>query len=211
MYFWLFLFILKNNKTCYNIFGDKMIFATNNQNKLNELRDIFKNDDIKCLSDYNIHVDIDEFGKSFYENALIKAKAIYKLTGIPTIADDSGLIFDELKSWPGIYTHRIEDDAKALGLTRNEYLIKKGKELNNKKITAVCTLVYYDGEKVIRSTGKMHGTITDKEYPGNGFGFDSVFRLNDGRIVSSLTCDEKNKLSHRYKAAIKLKDKLKNS
>ena len=65
-----------------------------------------------------------------------------------------------------------------------EYLIKKGKELKNKNITAVCTLVYYDGKKIIRATGKWHGTITEKEYPGNGFGFDSVFRLRDGRVSS---------------------------
>ena len=70
--------------------------------------------------------------------------------------------------------------------------------------------VYYDGKKIIRATGKMHGTITDKEYPGNGFGFDSIFRLNDKRIVSQLSKEEKNSLSHRYQASIKLKEKLKN-
>ena len=186
-----------------------MIFATNNQNKLRELREIFNDDSIKCLSDVNVNIDIEETGKSFYENALIKAKAIYKITKTPTIADDSGLIFNEFKDWPGIYTHRIEEDAKKLGLSRNEYLIKKGKELHNKKIKAVCTLVYYDGKKIIRSTGIMKGTITTEEYPGNGFGFDSVFRLNDGRVVSSLTPKEKNLLSHRYQASIKLKSKLK--
>lgn len=188
-----------------------MIFATNNQNKLKELKNIFNDDTIKSLKDLNINVNIPETGKTFYDNALIKAKAIYNLTKIPTIADDSGLVFDELKDWPGIYTNRIEIDAKKLNLTRNEYLIKKGSKLYNKKITAICTLVYYDGKRIIRSTGKMHGTITNKEYPGNGFGFDSIFCLNDGRIVSSLTPNEKNKLSHRYKASIKLKDKLKKS
>lgn len=187
----------------------EMIFATNNQNKLKELKAIFNNDDIKCLKDLDINIDIPETGKTFYENALIKAKAIYNITHEPVIADDSGLIFDELKDWPGIYTNRIEIDAKKKGLTRNLYLIQKGNKLKNKKITAVCTLVYYDGKKIIRSTGKMHGTITNKEYSGNGFGFDSIFRLNDGRVVSSLTHEEKNLLSHRYKASIKLKDKLK--
>ena len=186
----------------------KMIFATNNKNKLRELRQIFNNDKIKSLEEAGIFTDVEETGKTAYENALIKAKAIYKIAKEPVIADDSGLVFDELKTWPGIYTHRIEEDAKKLGLTRNEYLIKKGKELNNKKITASCTLVYYDGKKIIRSTGKWHGTITDKEYPGNGFGFDSVFRMRDGRIASSLTPEEKNSLSHRYLASIKLKNKL---
>ena len=185
-----------------------MVFATNNKNKLRELREIFNNNTIKSLNEANIDIDIKETGKTFYENALLKARAIYKLVHEPVIADDSGLIFNELKSWPGIYTHRIEEEAKIIGLTRNEYLIKKGKELKNKKITAVCTLVYYDGKKIIRATGKWHGTITDKEYPGNGFGFDSVFRLTDGRISSHLTPDEKNHLSHRYLASKKLKDKL---
>jgi XTP/dITP diphosphohydrolase len=187
-----------------------MIFATNNKNKIKELRDIFNDDSIKCLDDVNINVDVKETGKSFYDNALIKAKAIYKIVHEPVIADDSGLIFNELKNWPGIYTHRIEEEASKLNLTRNEYLIKKGKELDNKKITACCTSVYFDGNKTIRATGKMHGTITTHEYPGNGFGFDSVFRLNDGKVVSSLTPHEKNKLSHRYQASIKLKEKLKN-
>ncbi len=184
-----------------------MIFATNNENKLKELNSIL-NIDIKSLRDFNINIEIEETGNSFYENALIKAKAIYEITNIPTIADDSGLIMEELKDFPGIYTHRIESEAKKIGLTRNEYLIEKGKELKNKKIKAVCVLVYYDGKKIISATGEMHGTITDKEYSGNGFGFDSIFRLNDGRIVSTLTNDEKNKLSHRYYAAINLKEKL---
>ena len=185
-----------------------MIFATNNQNKLRELRQIFNNKNIKSLMEAGINVDVEETGKTAYENALIKAKAIYKIAKEPVIADDSGLIFDELKDWPGIYTHRIEKEAKELGLTRNQYLVEKGKELKNKNITAICVLVYYDGKKIIRATGKWHGTITDKEYPGNGFGFDSVFRLRDGRISSSLTPEEKNLLSHRYLASVKLKKKI---
>ena len=184
-----------------------MVFATNNLNKLKELQDIFQDKKIKSLKDLNINIDIDEIGKTFYENALIKAKTIYNIVHEPVIADDSGLIFNEL-NWPGIYTHRIEEEAKKVGLSRNEYLIQKGKELKNKKITAICTLVYYDGKKIIRSTGKMHGTITNKEYPGNGFGFDSIFKLNNGTVVSSLMPHEKNQISHRYKASIKLKNKL---
>ena len=187
-----------------------MIFATNNPNKLRELKEIFNDSNIISLKEANINIDIPETGKTFYENALIKAKAIFKIAKVPVIADDSGLIFDEMKTYPGIYTHRIEDEAKKLNLSRNEYLIQKGKELTNKKITAICTLVYYDGKRIIRSTGKMHGVITDIEYPGHGFGFDSIFRLPNNRVVSSLTSEEKNKLSHRYKAVVKLKNKLKN-
>ncbi len=186
-----------------------MIFATNNENKLKELQKIFNDPNIKSLKDYNINVDIEENGSSFYENALIKAKAIYEISHIPTIADDSGLIIEELGNWPGIYTKRIEKEAQEKGLSRNEYLIEKSKNLKNKNIKAQCVLVYYDGNKIIKAEGEMCGTITDHEYPGNGFGFDSIFRLPNGKVVSKLSSDEKNKISHRYKASIKLKELLK--
>ena len=116
-----------------------MIFATNNKNKLRELRDIFNDNKIKSLEEANINIDIEETGKSFYENALIKAKAIYNIAHEPVVADDSGLIFDELHDWPGVYTHRTEEEAHKLNLSHNEYLIKKGEKLNNKKISAMYT------------------------------------------------------------------------
>lgn len=187
-----------------------MIFATNNENKLRELKKILNIDNIKSLKDIGLDIDIPESGKTFYENALIKAKTIYEITKIPTIADDSGLILCELGNWPGVYTKRIEIDAKKHNMTRNEYLIQKGKELKDKRIKAVCDLVYYDGKEIIKAEGVMHGTITKVEYPGNGFGFDSIFELSDGRIVSQLSEDEKNKISHRYHACQKLKKLLKN-
>lgn len=185
-----------------------MIFASNNKGKIREIKEIFKGYDIKSLQDVNIDVDVEENGETFYENALIKAKTIYELTGIPTIADDTGLIFLELKDWPGVNTKRISNNQDNDEQDRNQILINKGKELKDKRIKAVCTLVYYDKDNIIEATGEMHGTITDKEYPGNGFGFDRVFRLNDGRIVSSLSEEEKNKISHRSQASKLLKEKL---
>ena len=185
-----------------------MIFASNNKGKIKEIKEIFKGYDIKSLSDVNIDIDVEENGKTFYENALIKAKTIYELTGIPTIADDTGLIFLELGDWPGVNTKRISNNFDNDEQDRNQILINKGKELNDKRIKAVCTLVYYDKDNIIEATGEMHGTITDKEYPGNGFGFDRVFRLNDGRIVSNLTEEEKNQISHRSNASKLLKEKL---
>lgn len=185
-----------------------MIFASNNKGKIKEIKEIFKEYDIKSLHDVNIDIDVLENGKTFYENALIKAKTIYELTGIPTIADDTGLIFLELGDWPGVNTKRISNDFANDEQDRNQILINKGKELKDKRIKAVCTLVYYDKDNIIEATGEMHGTITDKEYPGNGFGFDRVFKLNDGRVVSSLIEEEKNKISHRSQASKILKEKL---
>ena len=188
----------------------KMIFASNNEGKIREIKAILKNQEIYSLKDKNIDIDIEETGKTFYENALIKAKTIFDLKGIPTIADDSGLIFEELGDWPGVNTKRISNDQSNDEQDRNRILIEKGKTLQNKTIYAICSLVYYDGKNIISAEGKMEGTITTEEYPGNGFGFDRVFRLKDGRVVSSLTKEEKNTLSHRAKALSLLKEKLNN-
>ena len=185
-----------------------MIFASNNKGKIKEIKEILKDYNIKSLNDANIDIEIEENGKTFYENALIKAKTIYEMTGIPTIADDTGLIFLELGDWPGVNTKRISNNQDNDESERNQILINKGKELTDKRIKAVCCLVYYDKDHIIEATGEMHGTITDKEYPGNGFGFDRVFKLNDGRVVSSLTEEEKNRISHRSQAVKLLKEKL---
>ena len=185
-----------------------MIFASNNKGKIKEIKEILKDYDIKSLNDANIDIEIKENGKTFYENALIKAKTIYEMTGIPTIADDTGLIFLELGDWPGVNTKRISNNQDNDESERNQILINKGKELTDKRIKAVCTLIYYDKDNIVEATGEMHGTITDKEYPGNGFGFDRVFKLNDGRVVSSLTEEEKNQISHRSQAVKSLKEKL---
>ena len=183
-----------------------MIFASNNQGKISEIKKIFNDYEILSLKDVNIDIDIKENGNTYYENALIKAKKIYELTKIPTIADDSGLEILGLNNYPGINTHRICDDETK----RNLIFIEKTRNINDKRIQAVCTLVYYDGINIISATGYLKGLITDKIYDGNGFGFDKIFRLENGKVVSELTMEEKNKISARSNAARLLKEKLKN-
>lgn len=185
-----------------------MIFASNNKGKIKEIKEIFNDYEIKSLSEAGIDIDIVEDGKTIYENAYKKAKAIFDLTGIPTLADDSGLIFTELVDWPGVNTKRIAKNQDDDEHERNMMLINKGKELTNKEIQAICTLVYIDKDNTIEATGKMIGTIATSEHPGNGFGFDRVFILPDGRYVSELTPNEKNKISHRATASRLMKEKL---
>ena len=185
-----------------------MIFASNNKGKIKEIKEIFKDYEIKSLNEAGIDIDVKEDGKTIYENAYKKAKAIFDLTGIPTLADDSGLIFTELGDWPGVNTKRIATNQDDDEHERNMMLIKKGKELTNKEIQAICTLVYIDKDNTIEATGKMIGTIATKEHPGNGFGFDRVFILPDGRYVSELTPNEKNEISHRANASRLMKEKL---
>ena len=185
-----------------------MIFASNNKGKIKEIKEIFNNYEILSLFDANIDIDVVEDGKTAYENAYKKARTIFDLTGIPTLADDSGLIFTELVDWPGVNTKRIASNYDFDEHERNKMLIEKGKELNNKEIQAICCLVYVDKDNVIEATGKMVGTIAEEEHPGNGFGFDRVFILPDGRYVSELTREEKNKISHRANASRLMKEKL---
>ena len=175
---------------------------------MQEIKDIFKGYEIQSLADANIDIDVVEDGKTAYENAYKKAKTIFDLTGIPTMADDSGLIFTELGDWPGVNTKRIASNYDFDEHERNKMLIEKGKELNNKEIQATCSLVYIDKDNEIAVEGKMIGTIATEEHPGNGFGFDRVFILPDGRYVSELTEEEKNKISHRAKASKLMKEKL---
>ena len=182
-----------------------MIFASNNEGKIREIKEIFKDYEIKSLKDANINIDIPETGTSYYENALLKAKEIFKITGIPTIADDSGLEILGLNRYPGINTHRICNDEEE----KNQILVDKMKDNPDKRIEAICTLVYVDKDHIIDATGVLKGEITDKVYEGNGFGFDKIMRLENGKVMSSLTLLEKNKISARSKAAEKLHQKMK--
>lgn len=181
-----------------------MIFASNNRGKIKEIKTIFKDYEILSLKDVNINIEIDEDGNSYYENALKKAKTIFELTGIPTIADDSGLEILGLNRWPNINTQRIHKD----DLERNKIFIEKTKDLADKSIESVCTLVYIDENRIVESTGRLKGTITNELHEGNGFGYDNIFRLENGKVVSELSEDEKNKISARSIAAKKLLEKI---
>lgn len=186
-----------------------MIFATNNKEKLKEIRDILNSYQITSLKENNIDVDIEENGKTFYENALIKAKYIYELTKIPTIADDSGLCIDKYNDWPGVMTHRFLGDNKT-DKERNIAIIDKMKDLSKdeRKASVVCNLVYYDGVNIIKGEGIIRGFISTELRGEFGFGFDPIFELPNGKTLAELTSNEKNKVSARALAAQYLKRKL---
>ena len=183
-----------------------MVFASNNKGKLKEIRDIL-GDDIKSLRDLNIDIDVVEDGNTFYENAAKKAKEIYEICKEPVIADDSGLCIDCLNDFPGVLTARFLGE-NVSSFDRNNYLLEKMKEETNRKCRVICVLVYYDGEKLISSEGIIHGVISNNRRGDNGFGFDEIVELEDGRTLAELSSEEKNKLSARYLAAIQLKSKI---
>lgn len=184
-----------------------MIFATNNEGKLRELKSIFGEENITSLKENGILIDINEDQNSFYGNALKKAKVIYEISKQPVIADDSGLCIDLLDGFPGVYTHRFLGEGKT-DVEINDAIINKCKKLKNKKAKVICCLVYYDGEQEIVAEGKIYGNITNEPRGTNGFGFDPIFELENGKTLAELDSTNKNSCSARYLAAKDLLKKL---
>ena len=184
-----------------------MIFATNNEGKLRELKEIFGDKNIISLKEIGVNIDVVEDQNSFYGNARKKAIEVFNLVKVPVIADDSGLCINALNDFPGVMTHRFLGTNKT-DKEINDALIKACSNLKDRSAKVVCCLVYYDGVNEVVETGEINGNITLEARGINGFGFDSIFELDDGRTLAELDSDTKNICSARYLAAKKLKKSL---
>lgn len=187
----------------------KIIVATNNKGKLIEIKKILNDYEILSLNDLGLKIDVNEDGNSFKENAIKKAKEVFKVTNIPCISDDSGLCIDVLDGWPGIKTARFLGD-EASDKDRNDYILNKMIDKISDERTAkfVCDIAYVDDKNVIVTEGIIKGKIAKEERGNNGFGFDSIFELDNKKTLSELTNEEKNALSSRKIALEKLKIEL---
>lgn len=187
----------------------KIIVATNNKDKLIEIKKILSDYEIFSLNDLGLKIDIEEDGNSFKENAIKKAKEVFKITNIPCLSDDSGLCIEVLNDWPGIKTARfLGDDAS--DKDRNDYILTKLIDKNDDERIAkfVCDIAYVDCKNVIVTEGVIKGRIAKEERGDNGFGFDSIFELENKKTLSELTNEEKNAISSRKIALEKLKIEL---
>ena len=190
---------------------DKIVFATTNAGKIKEIKEILADFDVEVASmkEMNITADIEENGATFEENSLIKARAVSKLTGLPALADDSGLEVDYLNGEPGIYS------ARYLGRDtdydyKNNYIIKKLKDAKGEERSArfvcVISLVLPDGREFVKK-GVMEGRIGYEIKGENGFGYDPIFYLPEyGKTSAEISAEEKNKISHRGKALSAMKE-----
>lgn len=191
----------------------KIIFATGNMGKMKEIREILKELDAEVLSmkEAGVEADIVEDGKTFEENAVIKAKTVCELTGEIALADDSGLEIDYLNKEPGIYSARYMGEDTSYRI-KNANLIERLEGVPDEKRTArfVCAIAaaFPDGTvKTVRGT--MEGRIGYEEAGENGFGYDPIFYLPEyGCSSAELSMEEKNKISHRGKALRAIKEEL---
>ena len=193
---------------------NKLIFATGNQNKMREIKAILADMDVEVLSmkEAGIDIDIVEDGKTFEENALIKARAVSKAGNALALADDSGLEVDALNGEPGIYSARYMGEDTSYDI-KNMNIIERLEGVPDEKRTArfVCAMaaVFPDGtEQTFVKT--MEGRIGYKIAGENGFGYDPIFFLPEyGKTSAEISPEEKNAISHRGKALRAMEEYLK--
>ena len=189
----------------------KIVIATNNKGKVEEIKQILEGYDLLTLKDINCNIEVEEDKDTFEGNSLKKAKEVYETTGIPCIADDTGLCIDAFDGWPGVYTARFLGE-NATQEERNNAILEKMKDLKDNERTArfVCVVTYYDKENVIVGKGETVGKIAKELRGDDGFGYDPLFEVENGKTYAELGKVEKNKISHRKKALENLKKQLTN-
>ena len=188
-----------------------IIVSSNNKNKIKEIKEILKNTDINLLSlnDINFNKEIIEDGLTFEENAYIKARAIYDIYKMPVISDDSGLICNGLNGKPGVYSHRYAG-INATDEENNLKLIRDLKNVKDKSCYFKCVICFINSKgETYYATGTVDGCIIDTHKGNNGFGYDPYFYIKSlDKTMAELDMNEKNKISHRAKALLKLKEIL---
>lgn len=194
--------------------ADKIIFATGNKNKMREIRDILSNLGMEILSmkEAGIDKEINEDGKTFEENALIKARAVAEDTDAVVLADDSGLEIDYLNKEPGIYSARYLGEDTSYEI-KNQVLLDRLSGVKKEDRTArfVCAIAAVLPDKrefVVRET--IEGYIGEKPAGTNGFGYDPIFYVDEyGCSTAELSEEKKNEVSHRGKALRAMREVLK--
>ena len=182
----------------------KVILASKNQHKLTELSAILSQlgFEIALESEYGLDIDVEETGTTFEENSFLKADAVMKASGLPVLADDSGLMVDALDGAPGVYSARYGH--KASDKERTAYLLENMKDVPEErrgaKFVCVITCLFPDGRKIV-ARGECPGIIARAPHGENGFGYDPVFYLPElGMTYAELPSEQKNAISHRARA-----------
>ncbi|MBE6975817.1 MAG: RdgB/HAM1 family non-canonical purine NTP pyrophosphatase [Ruminococcaceae bacterium] len=184
----------------------KVVLASKNKHKLEEISKITEKFgiDLVLQSELGIDLDVEETGTTFEENSFIKAEAVMKATGLPALADDSGIAVDALNGEPGIYSARygfddsLDDWGRLLLLLKNTEHVPDGQR--QAQFVCVITLVTPEGQ-TIQARGEIHGELLREARGENGFGYDPIFYYPPlGKTTAELSPEEKNSISHRGNA-----------
>ncbi|MCE5256220.1 MAG: non-canonical purine NTP pyrophosphatase [Spirochaetaceae bacterium] len=192
-----------------------IVVATFNEHKIDELRSIFPDHRLLAPRDFGLSkLDIDETGSSYHENAVIKAKTIFDLLHVPTLADDSGLSVRVLDGAPGIHSARygaLDDGRKLPAAERNALLLSAMRDKQDRQCAFYCCLVLLYGEDRFLSVQETcPGILLDEPLGTGGFGYDPVVFLPElGLSVAELSPEQKNRVSHRGRAGSKMNLMLK--
>ena len=193
----------------------KVVLASKNRHKLVEISKITEKFDMELVlqSDLGVDIDVEETGTTFEENSFIKAEAVMKATGLPALADDSGIAVDALNGEPGIYSARYGFDDSLDDWGRLELLLKNTEHVpdgeRQAQFVCVITMVTPDGQ-TIQARGEIHGELTREAKGENGFGYDPIFYYPPlGKTTAELSPEEKNQVSHRANALKVFYEKLK--
>ena len=184
---------------------NELLIASNNTNKLGEIKAILGDIPVKLLmpSELEITIDVPEDGKSYYENALKKAQAFFALSRMVTLADDSGLEVDALGGLPGLRSHRFSPIPNATDKDRRDHLLQRLEPFPRPWLaTFHCEIVIVDKSgSVFHSHGTCEGEIIPEERGSNGFGYDPIFLMPDhSATMAELSDLIKNQVSHRANA-----------
>lgn len=190
----------------------RILIGSNNQHKLIEIRSILPGFEWVTPRDLNLDTDIEETGTTFEENALIKARAFAQLSGMVTVADDSGLVVDALNGEPGVYSHRYCPKEGSTDKDRREYLVSrltgKPEPWTARFISAAAVVDPSTGYSNV-VFGTVEGEILREDRGTNGFGYDAIFYVPTlGKTLAELTEQEKNLMSHRGASFRALKSEL---
>jgi len=193
----------------------KVVLASKNQHKLVEISKITEKFGFELVlqSQLGVDIDVEEIGSTFEENSYIKAKAVMEATGLPALADDSGIAVDALNGEPGIYSARYGFDPTLDDWGRLQLLLKNAQDIpdgqRQAQFVCVITMVTPEGQ-TIQARGEIHGQLTREPRGENGFGYDPIFYYPPmGKTTAEMTAEEKNQVSHRANALNVFYNKLK--
>lgn len=193
----------------------KVVLASKNKHKLEEISKITEKFDMELVleSELGVDIDVEETGSTFEENSFLKAEAVMKATGLPALADDSGIAVDALNGEPGIYSARYGFDESLDDRGRLNLLLKNTENVpddkRQAKFVCVITLVTPQGQ-TIQARGEVHGMLLRAPAGENGFGYDPIFYYPPfGKSLAQVSPEEKNRVSHRANALKVFYEKLK--